>query len=97
MGRRGSQPTWGHLGSSRAPAPQRVLLASRPPTDDRAVYEALSEAIEVARRQGAVALELRATMALARERLGRGGAASDLRNLSAVCAKFSVPRRHARA
>jgi Tetratricopeptide repeat len=49
-----------------------VLHAERSPMDARVVDEALSSAIEVARRQGAIALELRATTALARERLRRG-------------------------
>jgi predicted ATPase len=66
-----------------------VLLASRSPTDARAVDETLSSAIELARRQGAVALELRATTALTRERLRRGGSADVWGDLSAVYAKFT--------
>jgi hypothetical protein len=66
-----------------------AILASRSPTDDTAVREALSAAIELARRQGALALELRATMALARERLRRGGSADVLGDLSAVYARFT--------
>jgi predicted ATPase len=65
------------------------LLASRSPTDTRAVDEALFAAIELARHQGALAWELRATTALARERLRRGGTEDDLRDLSAVYAKFT--------
>jgi hypothetical protein len=66
-----------------------MLLALRSPGDDGAVNDALSAAIELARRQGALAWELRATTALARERLRRGGTAHDLRDLSAVYAKFT--------
>ena len=66
-----------------------VLLASRSPVDARAVDETLSLAIELARRQGALALELRATTALARERLRRGRSAGVLGDLSTVYAKFT--------
>jgi predicted ATPase/DNA-binding winged helix-turn-helix (wHTH) protein len=66
-----------------------VVQASRSPTDARAVDEALSSAIALARRQGALALELRATTALTRERLRRGGAADVLGDLSAVYARFT--------
>jgi predicted ATPase/DNA-binding winged helix-turn-helix (wHTH) protein len=69
-----------------------TLLARRSPADERCVDETLAGAIELARRQGALAWELRATTALARERRGRRGAAADLRDLSAVCA--SAPRHH---
>jgi predicted ATPase len=53
------------------------------------VHKTLSAAIEVARRQGALAWELRATTALARERLKRGRAADVLGDLSAVYARFT--------
>ena len=66
-----------------------VLLASRSPVDEGAIDAAFSAAIEVARRQGALSLELRATTALARERLRRGGSADDVRVLSAVYARFT--------
>jgi len=66
-----------------------VLRASSSPTDDRAVDEALSAAIGLAQRHGALALELRATTALARERLRRGGAADVFADLSAVYARFT--------
>jgi hypothetical protein len=66
-----------------------VLQASRSPVDARVVDEALSSAIEVAQRQGALALELRATTALARERLRRGGATDVLGDLSAIYARFT--------
>jgi ATP/maltotriose-dependent transcriptional regulator MalT len=68
---------------------QGVLQASRAPRDVRAVTATLSSAIDLARRQGAVALELRATTALARERMRRGGAADVLGDLSAVYARFT--------
>src|SRR4029077_4870676 len=66
-----------------------VLLAARFPTDERAADEALSTALETARRQGAIAWELRATTALARERLRRGGGGDELRELAALFARFS--------
>jgi predicted ATPase/DNA-binding winged helix-turn-helix (wHTH) protein len=66
-----------------------VALSLRSPTYGREVDATLSSAIELARRQGALAWELRATTALARERLRRGGAADVLRDLSAVYAKFT--------
>jgi predicted ATPase len=66
-----------------------AILAARSPTDETAGCEALSAAIELARRQGALALELRATTALARERLRRGGSADVLGDLSAVYARFT--------
>jgi predicted ATPase len=65
------------------------FVALRTPADARAVDEILSSAIELARRQGAVAWELRATTSLARERLGRGYSAQVLGDLSAVYAKFT--------
>jgi predicted ATPase/DNA-binding winged helix-turn-helix (wHTH) protein len=65
------------------------LLASSSPTDDRAMNEAFSAAIGLAQRQGALALELRATTTLARERLRRGGGADALADLLAVYAKFT--------
>ncbi|HTB73766.1 MAG TPA: hypothetical protein VK762_11010, partial [Polyangiaceae bacterium] len=68
------------------------LLASRSPANDAAVHEALSASIEVARRQGALALELRATTALVRERLRRPGAADVLGDLSALYARFTEGR-----
>jgi hypothetical protein len=66
-----------------------VLQASRSPMDPGLVDEALSAAIELAQRQGALALELRATTALARERLRRGGSADVLGDLSAIYARFT--------
>jgi predicted ATPase/DNA-binding winged helix-turn-helix (wHTH) protein len=66
-----------------------VLLASRSQADDRAVREVLSAAIALARRQGALAWELRATTALVRERLRRGRPAEVLSDLSAVYARFT--------
>jgi predicted ATPase/DNA-binding winged helix-turn-helix (wHTH) protein len=66
-----------------------VLQASRSPMDPCVVDEALSAAMELAQRQGALALELRATMALARERVRRGGAADGLVDLAAIYAKFT--------
>ena len=66
-----------------------IALASRSPTDARAVDETLSSAIDLARRQGALAWELRATISLARERLRRGGSADVLGDLSAVYARFT--------
>jgi predicted ATPase/DNA-binding winged helix-turn-helix (wHTH) protein len=66
-----------------------VLLASQPATDERVVADTLRAAIELARRQGALAWELRATTSLARERLRRGGSVDVLRDLSEVYAKFT--------
>jgi predicted ATPase/DNA-binding winged helix-turn-helix (wHTH) protein len=66
-----------------------VFLASRSRRDARAGDEAMSAAIELARRQGALAWELRATMALARERLRRGGSPDVMADLSTVYAQFS--------
>jgi predicted ATPase len=66
-----------------------ALLASRPSTDPQAVDDTLSSAIDLARRQGALAWELRAATTLARQRLRRGGGADELRELSAVYAKFT--------
>ena len=71
---------------------QGVLQASRSPMDVRAVDATLSSAIDLARRDGALALELRATTALACERLRRGGAADVLGDLSAVYARFTEGR-----
>jgi hypothetical protein len=65
------------------------LLALRSPTDASRVDDTLSCAINLARHQGALAWELRATTALAGERVRRGGAADALANLSAVYAQFS--------
>ena len=65
------------------------ILASMSPEDARAVDETLSAAIELARRQGALAWELRAATALARERRRRGGRTDDLRDLTAIYAKFT--------
>ncbi|HEV3194089.1 MAG TPA: winged helix-turn-helix domain-containing protein [Polyangiaceae bacterium] len=65
------------------------ILALRSPAEERAVAEALLAAIELARRQGALAWELRATASLARERLTRGGSADVLSDLSAVYARFT--------
>jgi predicted ATPase/DNA-binding winged helix-turn-helix (wHTH) protein len=66
-----------------------VLLGSRSPSDDRAVEVALSAAIELARRQGALAWELRATTALTRETLKRGEPQDALQDLSVIYAKFT--------
>jgi predicted ATPase len=66
-----------------------TLLASRSQADDRAVHEVLSAAIELARRQGALAWELRATSTLARNRLRRAGSVDALRDLAKVYAKFT--------
>jgi hypothetical protein len=44
-----------------------MLLASRSPTDERAIDEALCTAIELARRQGALSWQLRATTDRTRE------------------------------
>jgi predicted ATPase len=57
--------------------------------DARVVDEALLSAIELAQRQGALALELRATTALARERLRRGGSDDVLGDLSTIYARFT--------
>jgi predicted ATPase/DNA-binding winged helix-turn-helix (wHTH) protein len=66
-----------------------VLLGSRSPSDDRAAEVALSAAIELARRQGALGWELRATTALARETRKRGGPQDALPDLSAIYANFT--------
>jgi hypothetical protein len=66
-----------------------ALQASRSPADTRAVDDILSSAIDLARRQGALAWELRATTTLARERLRRGLSADVLGDLAAVYAKFT--------
>src|SRR5258706_5242886 len=66
-----------------------VLLASRHPVDARAVDATFSSAIELARSQGALVLELRATTALVRERSKRGGSTEVLRELAALYAKFT--------
>ncbi len=66
-----------------------VVLSSRSSTNAREVNATLSSAIEVARRQGALGWELRATTALAREISRRGGTADVLGDLSAVYAKFT--------
>jgi predicted ATPase len=66
-----------------------VILASRSPTDTRDVDATLGSAIEVARRQGALAWELRATTDLARQKLRRGNAAGVLGELSAVYSRFT--------
>jgi hypothetical protein len=70
---------------------QGVLLMLRGPTDEQAGEDAMSTAIELARRQGALAWELRATTSLTRERLrrGRGRPGKALGELSAVYAKFT--------
>jgi predicted ATPase/DNA-binding winged helix-turn-helix (wHTH) protein len=65
------------------------FLAARSPADARAVDRTLSAAIELARRQGALAWELRAATALARERLRRGGGTDSLQELAAVYARFT--------
>jgi len=65
------------------------LLASRSPVDTRAVDETLSAAIELARRQGALAWELRTATTIARERLRRGGGTDVPRELMAIYAKFT--------
>jgi predicted ATPase/DNA-binding winged helix-turn-helix (wHTH) protein len=66
-----------------------VVLASRCPTDAGAVDATLTFAIELARRQGALAWELRATTTLTRERLRRSRATDVLGDLSAVYATFT--------
>jgi len=67
-----------------------VLMASQVPADERAVDDAFSAAIELARHQGALAWELRTTTSLARERLRRGGRAREvLRDVAAVYARFN--------
>jgi predicted ATPase len=63
-----------------------LLLASRSGTDARAAEETLSSAIELARCQGALVWELRATTALVRE---NSGSLAARRALSTVCAKFT--------
>ena len=68
------------------------FLALRSPSDPRTVDEALWAAIDVARRQGALALDLRATTALTREQLRRGGSGHVLGDLTAVCSKFTEGR-----
>ena len=69
-----------------------VLLALRPPPEDRASEDALSAAVGLARRQGALAWELRATASLARQRLKRGRSAKVLRELAAVHDRFTEGR-----
>jgi predicted ATPase/DNA-binding winged helix-turn-helix (wHTH) protein len=66
-----------------------VILASASPGNARRADETLLKAIELAQRQSALALELRATTSLARERLKRGGSADDVRVLSAVYERFT--------
>jgi predicted ATPase len=67
-----------------------VLMVSQSPADERAVDDVLSAAIELARHQGALAWELRATTSLARERLRRGGRAREvLHDLAAIYARFN--------
>jgi predicted ATPase/DNA-binding winged helix-turn-helix (wHTH) protein len=67
-----------------------VLMVSQVPVDEPAVDDAFSAAIELARHQGALAWELRATTSFARERLRRGGRARDiLRDVAAVYARFN--------
>jgi hypothetical protein len=67
-----------------------AFLALRVPRDARAVDQALLAAIELARHQGALAWELRATMDLAREQLSRDGESADvLADLATVYARFS--------
>jgi predicted ATPase len=66
-----------------------VILSRRSAVDDRAVDEHLSSAIELARQQGALAWELRATTSMAQARLRRGSSGEELRDLSAVYAKFT--------
>jgi predicted ATPase/DNA-binding winged helix-turn-helix (wHTH) protein len=72
-----------------------VLLALQPPPDDRASEDALSAAVGLARRQGALAWELRATASLARQRLKRGRSAKVLRELAAVHDRFTEGRETA--
>jgi tetratricopeptide (TPR) repeat protein len=66
-----------------------IVLESRSSMGDPQAEEVLAAAIEVARRQGALALELRAMTALARARLRRCGSGEDLRDLADVYAKFT--------
>ena len=79
-------------GAFNLPELQRVrgvLLASRPATREQAMAEALPAAIDLARRQGALAWELRAMTSLTRERLRHGGFADVLSDLSEVFARFT--------
>jgi predicted ATPase/DNA-binding winged helix-turn-helix (wHTH) protein len=67
-----------------------VLLSSRSAADDgAAVEQVLSSAIDLARRQGALAWELRAATTLAQDRSAREGSADALGDLSTVYEKFS--------
>jgi len=65
------------------------LLAARSPADARAADVTLAAAIDVARSQGALAWELRAATTMAFECLRRGDGADELRELSAIYAKFT--------
>jgi predicted ATPase len=69
-----------------------VLLASGSLPDDDAADDALSMAVGIARHQGALAWELRATTSLVRERLKRKKTAETLRDLAAVYARFTEGR-----
>jgi predicted ATPase len=69
-----------------------VLLASRSPSEAEAVDNALSKAVGLARHQGALAWELRATTSLVHERLKRKETAETLRDLAAVYARFTEGR-----
>jgi ATP/maltotriose-dependent transcriptional regulator MalT len=66
-----------------------ALLGAMPTVDGRAVEEPLSAAVDLARRQGALAWELRATTSLTRERLKRGASGDALSELSAIYGKFT--------
>jgi predicted ATPase/DNA-binding winged helix-turn-helix (wHTH) protein len=65
-----------------------VVLASSSSATDGGWNDTLSSAIALARHQGALTWELRATMALARERLKRASPGR-LHDLSVLCAKFT--------
>jgi predicted ATPase/DNA-binding winged helix-turn-helix (wHTH) protein len=65
------------------------ILASVSPEDARTVDGTLAAAIELARRQGALAWELRAATTLARERLRRGRHRDGVRELAAAYARFT--------
>jgi predicted ATPase len=66
-----------------------ALLVSRSGQDQRTGNDILAQAIDLARRQGALAWELRAVTEVARQRLKHGGRPDDLLELSAVYAQFT--------
>jgi hypothetical protein len=65
------------------------ILASMPQSDESQAEELLARALEEARRQGALAWELRAAMTLAQIRLRQGRAREGGQLLSAAYARFS--------